>query len=265
MILYFSAEGNTRYAAERLGSELKEEAISIISKSPGEIKFKGESLGIMFPVYSWGVPPIMIQYLHSLSEQFVSQVAGHRIWMVCTFGDDIAMAPEMLKKALKSLGLELSGGWNVQMPNTYVALPGFDVDKPDVEKEKLKHSVPAIDIIAKKIKENKFEESYVRGSFPRFKSGIIYPLFKKWGITPSKWISTDGCVGCGICEKVCQINNIKMVKGRDAHLRPEWGDKCISCMACYHSCPRHAIEYGNITKGKGQYLCPDSISLGKGF
>ena len=30
------------------------------------------------------------------------------------------------------------------------------------------------------------------------------------------------------------------------------------CLACYHACPQHAIQYGNRTKNKGQYkVSPD--------
>ncbi|MCI7256823.1 MAG: ferredoxin, partial [Prevotella sp.] len=26
------------------------------------------------------------------------------------------------------------------------------------------------------------------------------------------------------------------------------------CLSCYHHCPHHAINYGNITKKRGQYF-----------
>jgi len=33
---------------------------------------------------------------------------------------------------------------------------------------------------------------------------------------------------------------------------------CTSCLACYHVCPQHAVQYGKKTKGKGHYFNPDS-------
>ena len=61
-----------------------------------------------------------------------------------------------------------------------------------------------------------------------------------------------GCIGCGKCEKVCPLDNIRLKKGK-----PEWGGDCTHCMACICSCPREAIEYGKKTLGKRRYLCPE--------
>lgn len=40
--------------------------------------------------------------------------------------------------------------------------------------------------------------------------------------------------------------------------RPVWGKNCTACLACYHVCPQHAVQYGKKTKGKGHYFNPDS-------
>ena len=44
------------------------------------------------------------------------------------------------------------------------------------------------------------------------------------------------CVGCGICEKICPMDNIRLVAER-----PVFGENCISCLACFHWCPQEAI------------------------
>ena len=44
------------------------------------------------------------------------------------------------------------------------------------------------------------------------------------------------CVGCGICEKICPMDNIRLVAER-----PVFGGNCISCLACFHWCPQEAI------------------------
>ena len=258
MIFYFSAEGNSRYIAEEAGKILDEEVSSILSVPAKDIKFQGKSLGIVFPIYSWGVPPIVTEYVKSLSDSFVSDLSGKKIWMICTCGDDVGMAPEMLKKTLACRGLSLSGGWSLQMPNTYVVLPGFDVDSAPLAHKKLEASVARIAGIADKIKNEDFEENYVRGALPRLKTALVFPLFKRWGINTTKWHATDACVGCGICAAACPVSNIKMHRDSTGHLTPRWGSDCISCMACYHSCPRHAVAYGSITRKKGQYIFPKS-------
>jgi len=44
-----------------------------------------------------------------------------------------------------------------------------------------------------------------------------------------------------------------MMMGR----KPVWGMDCTSCLACYHVCPQHAVQYGKRTKDKGQYFNPN--------
>ncbi|WRK52481.1 EFR1 family ferrodoxin [Coprobacillaceae bacterium CR2/5/TPMF4] len=46
----------------------------------------------------------------------------------------------------------------------------------------------------------------------------------------------DKCIGCGICTRVCPMDNIK-VENNHAII----GDNCITCLACFHWCPKEAI------------------------
>ena len=254
MILYFSAEGNSKAAALRLGELLEEHVQSITEYAPDGINFDGDTFGLVFPIYSWGVPPIVTDYVRRLNEKFLSVVRGRKsVWMICTCGDDVAMAPEMLKEALKDVGLELDGGWSLQMPNTYLLLPGFSLDSEELAHAKLSAAYPRLAGIAKKIRQKKWEEDYVRGGMPVLKSRLIFPLFKKFGVSPSRWHATDHCIGCGKCVDVCPVENISMQTMAIGH-RPQWGKNCISCMGCYHHCPVNAVQYGNSTRGKGQYF-----------
>lgn len=51
-----------------------------------------------------------------------------------------------------------------------------------------------------------------------------------------KFSCTENCSGCGICTKVCPMDNIKIIKKRAIH-----GKDCAACYACMHWCPQHAI------------------------
>ena len=46
-----------------------------------------------------------------------------------------------------------------------------------------------------------------------------------------------GCIGCKMCEKVCQFEAVK-VEGNVAHIDPE---KCTNCGACAEKCPKKII------------------------
>lgn len=254
MIFYFTGTGNSRAAAEALGGWLQENVAFIPLVDPEQEKAEGVTVGLVFPVYSWGVPPLVIDFVDRLGERFWTDVRQRRIpvWVVMTCGDEVALAPEMIVKALGRHGVEPQSVWSVTMPNDYVILPGFDVDSKTLENEKLAAAPRRIEEIAEGIKAGKSGVDVVRGSLPWLKSRLVYPLFKRWGIFPSKWHATEACIGCGICVERCPLKNIAL----DSSRHPVWGSDCCSCLACYHSCPRHAVQYGKATRKKGQYYHP---------
>ncbi len=78
---------------------------------------------------------------------------------------------------------------------------------------------------------------------------LTYGLFlkpykdsKKGGILDKTFWLNEDCDGCGLCESVCQVNNIIMHSGK-----PTWHNQCVNCAACYHTCPKEAIQFGKDT------------------
>ena len=49
---------------------------------------------------------------------------------------------------------------------------------------------------------------------------------------------TEGCVGCGICERVCPSSSIHIADGKAVHIP----GNCQTCLACAHACPQKAIQ-----------------------
>ncbi|MDE6754566.1 MAG: EFR1 family ferrodoxin [Muribaculaceae bacterium] len=245
--------------SKKIGEEVK--LITIVD-SMSE-KPEGKSIGLVFPVYSWGVPPLFLYFLQSMPEQFWENVKKSkiRVWAVLTCGDEVALTPEMLQKELEKHSIRAEAIWSIIMPNNYVLLPGFDVDSKEIENEKLRRMNERINFISSRISSDWMGTDVVRGDFKWIKTKLIYPLFKKWGIFPSKWFSTPSCVSCGICVKSCPLKNIVL----DKNGHPKWSSNCCSCLACYHSCPHHSIEYGGMTKRKGQYLFPVRFRKNNGY
>lgn len=254
MIYYFSGTGNTRYVAMCLANLLDERVVSIFDREASDASMTDDQIGFVVPVYSWGVSPVVEGFIKSLGKEFWRNVRKDRVrvWCVMTCGDEVALAPEMLESWLTRYDVSLESVWSVIMPNNYVLLPGFDVDPDDVEARKLVEAPLRIKEIAAGISGKKRGIYVTRGSMPRLKTRLVYPVFKKWGIIRSLWHSTDACVGCGRCASVCPCGNIGMKEGR-----PVWGEDCTSCLRCYHSCPERAVAYGSFTRGKGQYLFPE--------
>lgn len=253
MIYYFSGTRNSRYAAMRLGSLTGDDVRFIPSTDPYTEEIADDTeqtVGFVFPVYAWGVPPIVVDFIRKLPEKMTVRMRekGLKTWCVATCGDETGMAVEMLRKELGKRGVKLSGAWSLIMPNVYVLLPGFGTDPKDVEKSKLSAAVGRLEHIADLIKNGKWEEDVHLGSWPRVKTAAVYPLFKRWGVDSRKWHTTETCIGCGKCAGACPVANIAMTDGH-----PKWGTDCTSCCACYHVCPTQAAQYGKITKGARQY------------
>lgn len=257
MIYYFSGTGNSEWTARELGKALHEDVVFIPYQNPLDAKPEGRTIGFVFPVYSWGVPPLVIDFIKRLPEDFIMQLKkfSKDVWVVMTCGDEVAFAPEMIQDTLEKRGINVKSIWSIILPNDYVLLPGFDVDSREVEVEKLSKAPSRIKEITEGIQSRREGIDVVRGSMCWVKTKLVYPLFKKRGISTGNWHSTESCVSCGLCVRNCPNNNIELNESG----RPVWGNNCCSCVGCYHVCPRHAVEYGKITKKKGQYLNPEKM------
>lgn len=251
MIFYYSATGNTRFAARLMADGLGEECLNLLEVNPEEIVVKdGETVGLMFPIYCWGVPPVVNRFAETLFRRLHEDVY---IWFLATCGDETGIALRQLNRKLQEIsGRKADAVFSLTMPNTYVLLPGFDVDSPAVEKAKLEKAPKRLSEISGIIKKRQRGVYDVHeGSVPALRTRLLYPLFEKWGVFPSRWNASASCIGCGKCAEVCPARNISM-----ENRRPQWGGNCYSCCACFHICPVKAVNYGKITLNKSQYQPP---------
>ena len=254
MIIYFSGTGNSRATAlelaERLNTGVTELTGSLLT-SPAEhpLLCDGEEPIVwVFPVYSWGIPPVVVNFIRNCRIEGAEKSVHH---MTITCGDDAGMTASQWRRLMASRGWKAGSATSVIMPNTYVLMKGFDTDPEALRDKKLEEAPAMTARAAERIAEGKTDDMIVRGKFPRFKSRIIYPWFKRYAMSPKPFHALDSCISCGRCAHSCPTDNINMEDGR-----PKWGDACALCLRCYHICPAHAVAYGKAPDGKGQYLYP---------
>ena len=220
---------------------------------------EGEVVVWVFPIYSWGVPPYVMDVIKGINLTDKSSVHIHHAVVTC--GDDCGLADRMWRRAINKRGWSDGAILSVQMPNNYVAMMGFDVDSKELETEKLANSSARITHVAETILECEKSETritdIVHGNYAWIKTRVIYPWFKRYAMGPEKFSVTESCISCGKCADMCPLGNISMKKDNSGDKRhPEWGKDCAGCLGCYHTCPVHAIDYAHATNGKGQYLNP---------
>lgn len=248
MIFYFSGCGNSRWIAEEIAEALGEELRFIPDLqregfSSYNIK-EEESIGFIFPIYSWAAPKLV----EDLVLQTEWKGKAKYVWFACTCGDEMGKTRQMFRKTLAKAGLQLDACFCFQMPETYLDFPGFHLDTEEGAQRKIDNAKAKLPTVIGQIRNREAVFDEIVGSFPLFKSYVCRPAFLG-GVTDRKYFSTEDCIGCGICVKVCPLKNVTL----NADKRPQWNGNCTQCMACYQYCPKNAIHFGSCTQGKGQY------------
>jgi flavodoxin/NAD-dependent dihydropyrimidine dehydrogenase PreA subunit len=247
VIFYFTGTGNCLKVARDLAAELGEAEVVSIARAISEKKaLTADCIGIIYPVYMFGMPLII--------KRFIDQLAADKnnyIFAVATYGGLAGAALAQTAGQLKRRGLKLSAGFCVRMPGNYTPLYGaIPREKQDQLFEKEKQKIKEISV-AVKDKKNKITG---RGFFlvNMFFSGLLYNLCSsKIPFMDKDFWADEKCTRCGICAKVCPVNNIKLVDGK-----PSWLHKCEQCLACLHWCPVEAIQYAKATAGRKRYRHP---------
>lgn len=251
MLYYFSGTGNSKFVCEELAKLLGEETCPIAAPR----KTEDSSIGIVFPVYAWGMPHLVRRFVEKELGRLIPLSSNLYIYIVMTCGDDMGYTDRLFAKSLHSIGRSLSAAFSVQMPNTYISLPGFDIDSEELSNKKIEVAIKKLPHIASIIHSHYNVVNVTRGCIAWGKTYLLRPLFTKFLMNDNMFHVTNFCTGCGKCAKVCTVANI-VFSSDETGCRPLWLHHCEGCLACYHACPQHAIEYGKFTKGKGQKKIP---------
>ena len=271
MIFYFSGTGNSKWGAKTLALETGDTLVSIPEVINSNCSFtleKDEHVGFIFPIHGWRVPNIVKEFLTKLTIKTLGEDTSHvKHYCFClvTAGDSIGKAMERFQQQLKSVtvndALSLKAVCSLIMPESYVGLPGMDVDTKEKELEKKELASKQLKEFSNILKQRPHKDSnqiwgwnqLIRGPIPSFFSGPVGGFFEHFLITDKPFhVDSRRCVKCGICANVCPVSDIKGGLG----FEPEWlhNGKCLTCFSCYHHCPHHAIEFGKRTQKKGQYF-----------
>lgn len=247
-IYYFSGTGNSLHAAKSIAEETGGTLSSIAGlMSQQAIEDHNEAIGLVFPVHCYDAPKIVKEFLMKLKAD-----KGAYIFCVVTCGGAPGKTFHTVDRLLKKNGAVLSSALAIEMPDNIAPLLNM-APKPEKLSIILKAAddelLKFIDIIMRKeVKpfdggNTLFNRS--KNSASIFALNGLYPIGKKLK-------ADEKCNGCGICQKVCPVNNISRIDDTVS-----WGAKCTWCLACVNWCPHKAVHIGRWTKKSKRYNHPD--------
>lgn len=191
-------------------------------------------------------------------EKLNIEAHGRYCYFLLTAGDSCGTYAEQLEAALAKKGMKVQACCSLIMPESYVGLPFMDVDTDLREAEKKMMASGELQKFADVLVDRRSIRMPIkRGTMPWVLSNVLGTVFYKQLITDKRFRCDESkCTGCGKCVKACPVQNMKLKSSDDGLKHPEWlhNGRCMTCMACYHYCPEHAISFWCFTKGKGQYF-----------
>lgn len=246
MIFWFSGTGNSYWAAAEMARCLDDRLISIAEAvQNNEFEYTlahGEAIGIVCPVYYWGVPAMV----KTFAEKVSFPGGKHYTWVLLTCGGSACGAVNLINETLPV-------DWfaELRMPDNYILMMN-DVRHRDELRATLSNARYEIGKVYNSVRRReKCDIGKKLFIFSSFITKKAWPHYHKARKT-AKFYATDACNGCGLCEKNCPARAIEMKDGRPCWIKPE----CEQCLGCLHRCPQKAVQFGKTTLKRGRYVHP---------
>ncbi len=240
-IFYFSATGNSLALARSIANEIGgTELVPIPQAIENHVDTSGSKLGLVFPVYAWGLPRIVVDFVKQLKPR-----DGQYIFAVATCGGTPGGTLNQLRRILRKNGADLDASFVVRANSYHPAAESNPLITfvRNLDKKPTKSVEERLPEITATIKNSQNHPPETSSFAANFVGGMFYPAalssFQKTG---RDYAVNDKCNACRTCEKVCPRKNISMVDDK-----PSWQDDCEMCFACLQWCPQKAIQYKGIT------------------
>lgn len=219
VLFYFTATGNSLSTARLLARDLGDcRLIGLAAlKDRKNIPVQAEAVGFVFPIYYSDMPHLMRRVIPNLCFEGTPY-----IFSVCTCRGHYGDIALRLNELLGGLGQKLSCNFAVSMPgNSRLSTP--EENDAMLALQETKVAEIAQELKTFPVKDYSFQTPLERTP--------VHDASNMRGMA-----AEEHCVGCGLCEQICPMGNIRLVSGK-----PLFGENCCSCLACFHWCPREAV------------------------
>lgn len=252
-IYYFSATGNSLSLTHKLAHELGNCEIVSIAKAIQDqtVVVKSSKVGFVFPVFAWGMPRIIEEFIRKLTipkEIYVFGIAT----CVAIPGNTL----RDLQKLLRQGGSDLQAGFVVRSGrSSLMKLNSLDkiIIRLDRKRKTLRNSEERISEIVSTVNNLQRHRPEISSPGANIFGSVFHDLaLKSFKTIDSAFIINDSCEGCGNCSRLCPRSNIIMENNR-----PVFQHNCELCHACIQWCPNFAIRHPNFDATLKQYHNPD--------
>ena len=235
MIFYFSGTGNSAWAAWQLASLTGDDACDITTLNQLPDLDGARQIGFVFPVYAWGVPEIMVDFVKKLPK------VQAFVFGLYTCGGDAGHTMKRFSRLYP-----LSSSYSLLMPNNYII--GSDTDKEGEIRQKLAAARAELERISREIGRQEKVYRVHEGAMAGLKSSLMNFGFNRFARSAKPFFAEDSCNSCGLCVRKCPADAITLQDGK-----PVWAAQCYQCLRCIHECPQQAIQYRKSTAGRRRY------------
>jgi len=250
-IYYFTGTGNSLAITKELAKKITGAKIINIAKAVrGNLETSADKIGIVFPVYFFGLPLMVVDFIKKLKIK-----KSNYNFAITNYGGMPGASLPQLAKMFKNKGLKLSAGFGIKMPDNYIPL--YDTAK--IYNKKIMNNIyqnmkKKINVIVEHVKkQNPYKMEKNNFLVNLIVSGLLYNIFApRFSNLDRKFWANENCNSCKICYKICPAKNIVM-----KNKLPEWQHKCEQCFACLHWCPKEAIQYSQKTETRSRYQNPN--------
>jgi ferredoxin len=253
---YFSGTGNSYRVIDHCTARLQARGYDVEPASITEAQtmpLKLDLVGFCFPVYAFGLPRIVRNYLRALpaagaeTKAFLLITAGLEDEAGYSVNEGVRLLTAKNYSVVHADVIEMPANWTVAI-NPPAKVEAVGIIEKGIEK--------ADRIVDSILANRRFHRAF---NYPSRLSRMgfywEYCAFKYLGLANlwRNFRTYDDCTGCGNCAAVCPTNSIAMKNDR-----PVWSKTCEQCMRCVNMCNRKSIwqkGYGS-TKERNSYMEP---------
>jgi formate hydrogenlyase subunit 6/NADH:ubiquinone oxidoreductase subunit I/flavodoxin len=269
-IYYFTGTGNSLVIARGIAERIKGTLIPIPAVMNNQsIKTSAGNIGIVFPSYMahlYGIPLIVERFVKKLED-----IGSKYIFAVCTCGgyESVNALPTLknLAKLIRSLGGKLSAEYSIRLPMNNLDYRHIPIPIDKNQETMFKKCEIKLDVICQRIINGEKDKHRVIKSLFNISMTPMYLIlqnshlkalkksskepddtnlkyYELMPLTDKSIYVDEKCDGCGICAKICPVQNIEIIESK-----PVWQHHCEMCYACDEWCPVKAIHHWGRAEG----------------